>query len=193
MKQLSEKHYQAIYKIASVITKVIEISHYVACGLMFLATACSLIAPNYLKYFISFEGSECCGVSLSVYGFSLTADYSNGRIDTLTFVLFGIGATAIFLITALIFANLSKLFKNAQADTPFKPENVKLLIRIAIFSLVIPVISSIICGIAMLAVGPKCGDMMVSMGGFITAFIVLSLSGFFIRGVKLEDDVDGLV
>ena len=80
---------------------------------MFLATIFALVAPQLLKYVIAFEGSECCGVSLSVYGFSLTASYVNQKIDTLTFVLFGIGATAIFLITALIFANLNKLFQNS--------------------------------------------------------------------------------
>ena len=193
MKQLSQKHYNVINQFAKVITKVIEIAHYVACGLMFLATVFALVAPQLLKYVIAFEGSECCGVSLSVYGFSLTASYVNQKIDTLTFVLFGIGATAIFFITALIFANLNKLFQNSQNDTPFKVENVKILNKVAIYSLIIPIISAIICTIAKLVISPESGDMMTSMGGFITAAIVFCLSGFFARGVQLENDVDGLV
>ena len=65
---------------AKIITRIGEIAHWIAAALMAAATVCSLLAPQFLSYFV---GIDVTGetVELSLYGFSVTAPVVGETVD----------------------------------------------------------------------------------------------------------------
>ncbi len=183
---------KGIDKLAKVVTKVLEVTHWVAEALMLAAAISIVAAPQWLGYFVGLDtmGQE---VELSAYGFEIMAPVVNGMVDTKTFVLFAIGAVIIFSLVAMIFRNLYLIIKKSEGTTPFQKDNVRMMREIGIFSIGIPVIGLIMNIIARLVLGPEAAEMSNSMEGFVMGIIVLCLTQFFAHGVELEKDVDGLL
>ena len=183
---------KGIDKIAKVVTKIVEICHWVATGLMAAATLCAAFAPKFIGYFVSFDAKECCGAELSVYGFELTAKLVDGEVDKGAFIIFGIGATLILALMAMIFRNLNIFIKRSVGTTPFQKDNVRLLREIGIFSIAAPIVGFIMSTVARIALGAGV-EASNSLSGFIIGIVVLCITEFFAEGIKLEEDVDGLV
>ncbi len=182
-----------INKLGTVITKILEVFHWVAVGLMTAATVCSAVAPKWIGYFVSFDAKKCCGAQLSVYGFEVSAPYENGKVDLTTFLLFGIGAVIILALMAMVFRNLYLIFKKSETETPFHKDNIRRFKEIGIFSIAIPVIGIIMSAVVRLVIGVDAAEISVNQGGIFMGIIVLCLTRFFIHGAKLENDVDGLL
>ena len=119
--------------LGKVITKILEVFHWVGVALMIAAIICSVAAPNLVGYFVGFDAKECCGANLEVYGFEINAPVVDGKIDTATFVIFGIGSVIILALMAMVFRNLNKIFKKSENTTPFQKDNVRLVREIGIF------------------------------------------------------------
>jgi len=184
---------KGVNKTALVITKIVEISHWVAVALMAAATICSAVAPSWVKYFVDFDAKECCGADLSVYGFEIQAAVTDGQIDMTTFLLFGIGATLILALMAMIFRNLNRIIKKSEDSTPFQAENVRLFRDIGIFAIAVPVVGVLMSIITRLVIGAEAAEVSNNFGGLVIGIVVLCITEFFVRGIELEKDVDGLV
>ncbi len=180
-------------KFGKVITKILEVFHWVGAALIIAAAICSVVAPDWVKYFVSLDSKECCGASLNVYGFEVNAPITDGAIDTAAFVIFGIGAAIILAVMAMVFRNLHLIFKKSENATPFQRDNVRLMREIGIFTIVIPVIGFIMSVIARLILGSEATEISIDMSGIFMGIIVLCLTQFFAHGVALENDVDGLL
>lgn len=183
---------KSINKIAKVVTKILEIVHWVATVLMAVAAVCSAVAPQLLGYFVGIDTTENMA-ELSTYGFEITAAFSDGKIDMKAFLVFAIGAVIILALMAMVFRNLYLIIKKSEGTTPFQKENVRMLREIGIFTIAIPVIGFVMSVIARLAIGYEVAEISNSMDGFIMGIIVLCLTQFFAHGVELENDVDGLL
>lgn len=179
-------------KTAKILTRILEVAHWVAVGLMAAAAICSVAAPQWVDRFV---GIEVTGNSaeLSLYGLTVTAAVSEGRTDRTTFLLFAAGAVAILTLMAMIFRNLHLIIRKAEESTPFQEDNVRRLKEIGIFSMAIPVVGLAVSVITRLALGPDTAEISMNMYGFFMGVIVLCLTQFFIHGVELEHDVDGLL
>ena len=94
-----------IANMAKVVTKVVEIFHIVAVILMTAATVCSAVSPSWVNYFVGFDAKECCGTNLTTYGFEVNAKVTDGKVDMTAVLMFGIGATLILALMAMIFSN----------------------------------------------------------------------------------------
>lgn len=184
---------KGIGKAAEIITKILEVFHWVGTGLMAAATVCAAVAPQYIGYFVGFDAKECCGAELEVYGFEVHAAVTNGAVDMTTFLLFGIGATVIFALMAMVFRNLNLIFKASESTTPFRKENIRMLKEIGIFSIAVPVIGFVMSVIVRMVVGAETVELSVDMGGIFMGIIVLCLTQYFIHGAELENDVEGLL
>lgn len=179
--------------LGKVITKILEVFHWVGVALMLAAIICSVAAPNLVGYFVDFDTKECCGANLEVYGFEVNAPVVDGKIDTATFVIFGIGSVIILALMAMVFRNLNKIFKKSENTTPFQKDNVRLVREIGIFAIAIPVIGLFVSFIARLVIGSEAAEISIDMSGIFMGIIVLCLTQFFAHGVELENDVDGLL
>lgn len=184
---------KSIIKIAKVVTKIIEVFHWVGTALMLCATICSLSAPTWVQYFIGIDAKECCGAELNVYGFEIIALVNGGNVDMTAVFLFGIGAVIILSLMAMVFRNMNLIIKKAEESTPFQSDNIRMLKEIGIFSISIPIVGWIMCIVCRLVLGADAVETSVNMYGFYMGIIVLSLTQFFIHGAELEKDVDGLL
>ena len=179
-----------VSKIAKVVTKVVEVFHWVAVVLMAAATICSVAAPSWVGYFVSFDAKECCGAELAIYGFNVNAAVTDGKVDSITFLVFGIGAVLILALMAMIFSNLNLIIKKSEGTTPFQLDNVRMLREIGIFSIAVPVVSLIMSIITRLVSGAEVSS---SFEGLVLGVVVLCITQFFAHGVEIEKDIDGLV
>ena len=179
--------------LGKVITKILEVSHWVGVALMIAAVICSIAAPNWIGYFVGFDAKECCGANLEIYGFEINAPVSDGKVDLSSFLIFGIGAIVILAVMAMVFRNLHLIFKKSENSTPFQKDNVRMMREIGIFTIAIPVIGFIMSVIARLVMGSDVAEISIDMGGIFMGIVVLCFTQFFAHGVELENDVDGLV
>ena len=184
---------KGLNKLGKVLTKILEVFQWVGAALMLAATVCSLAAPGLVKCFVSFDAKECCGANLTVYGFEVNAPVVNGETDMTSFFIFGIGATVILAVMAMVFRNLYLIFKKSENATPFQKDNVRLVREIGIFTIAIPVIGFVVSIIARLVTGYEAAEISIDMSGILMGIIILCLTQFFAHGVSLENDVDGLL
>ena len=182
-----------ISKLAKIVTKVLEVFHWVGASLMAVATVCSVVAPQYVGYFVGFDAKECCGAELAVYGFEVIADVTNGNVDMTLFMMFGIGAVIILVMMAMVFRNLNLIFKSAENTTPFQKDNIRMMKKIGMFSIVVPIVGLIMSVIIRVAIGVDSVETSVDMSGIFMGIVVLCLTQYFIYGDELEQDVDGLL
>ena len=184
---------KSINKLGTVVTKIMEVFHWVGAVLMLAATICLVAAPKWVEKFVSYDGKECCGANLEVYGFEVNAPYANGKADMKHFLLFGIGAVLILIVMAMIFRNLHLIFKKSEKDTPFQKDNIRMMKEIGIFAIAVPVIGFIMSVIIRLVTNVDFAEISIDMGGIFMGIIVLCLTRFFVHGANLEKDVDGLL
>ncbi|MBP1559566.1 MAG: DUF2975 domain-containing protein [Oscillospiraceae bacterium] len=178
---------------AKIVTKILEVFHWVGTALMAAATVCAAVAPQFVGYFVGFDAKECCGAELEVYGFEVHAAVTNGNVDMKTFLLFGIGAVIILALMAMVFRNMNLIFKKAENNTPFQKDNVRMMKEIGIFSIAVPVIGFIMSIIIRLVVGVANAELSLNMGGIFMGIVVLCLTQYFIHGAELEQEVEGLL
>ena len=184
---------KGLNKIGKVITKILEVFHWVGAALMLAATVCSVTTPDWVKHFVGFDAKDCCGANLEVYGFEVNAPVVDGNVDMTSFLIFGIGAIIILAVMAMVFRNLHLIFKKSENATPFQKNNIRMMREIGIFSIAIPVIGSIMSVIVRLVTGVETAEISIDMGGIFMGIIVLCLTQFFSHGANLEKDVDGLL
>ena len=184
---------KGLNKLGTVITKILEVFHWVGAALMLAATVCSVAAPEWVNRFVSFDGKDCCGAELNVYGFEVNAPVVDGKTDMVSFFLFGIGAVIILTVMAMVFRNLHLVFKKSENATPFQKDNVRLMRQIGIFSISVPLIGLIMSTIIRLVTGVETAEISIDMSGIFMGIIILCLTQFFAYGANLEKDVDGLV
>ena len=184
---------KSVNKLGTVITKILEVFHWVGAALMAAAAVCSVISPEWVKYFVSFDAKECCGANLEVYGFEVNAPVVNGSVDLSSFMLFGIAGTLILIIMAMVFRNLHLIFKKSQDTSPFHKDNIRMMRQIGIFSIAVPVLGLIMSPVMCIVLGVDAVEISVDMNGIFMGIIVLCLTQFFVHGAQLEEDVEGLL
>lgn len=184
---------KSINTAGKVITKILEVFHWVGAALMAAATVCSMAAPGWVKCFVGFDAKECCGANLNVYGFEVNAPVVNGSADMKTFMLFGIGAVIILLLMSMVFRNLYLIFKSSEDTTPFRKDNIRRFREIGIFSISVPVVGFVMSVLIRLVTGVEFAEISINTAGILMGIIVLCLTQFFIHGAELEKEVDGLL
>lgn len=184
---------KGINNIAKIITKIVEVFHWVGVGIMAVATVCALAAPQWVGLFVGLDAKECCGANIEVYGFEVNAPVVNGNVDMTTFFLFGIGAVIILVLIAMVFRNMHLIFKKSENGTPFQKDNVRMLKEIGVFSIAVPIVGLIMSAIIRLVVGIEAKEASANMSGIFMGIIVLCLTQYFVYGTELEKDVDGLL
>ena len=182
-----------IGNMAKVVTKIVEIFHWVAVALMTAATVCSVVAPSWVKYLVGFDAKECCGANLSIYGFEINAKVTDGQVDMTAFLMFGIGAILILALMAMIFRNLNLIIKKSEGTTPFQHDNVRMFREIGIFSIAVPVVGLIMSVVTRLVLGAEVAEVSGNFSGLVIGIVVLCITQFFAHGIELERDVDGLL
>ena len=180
-------------KLGKAITKIFEVFHWIGAVGMGIASIGIIIANNSVENFRSLVAEDFVREDFAVYGFQISAPVVNGELNVAAFIVFCIGAAVLLAVMAMIFRNLHLIFKKSENSTPFQKDNVRMMREIGIFAIAIPVIGFIMSVITRLVCGVDFAEISVDMGGISMGIIVLCFSQFFAHGVKLENDVDGLL
>lgn len=181
-----------IQKSAKIFTKIMEVGHWVAVGLMSAAGILAAVAPQWLKFVMDVE-SLAEETEVSAYGFAVNAADGAGQINYTTVALFALGATAIFVLMALVFRNLHLIIKRSEKATPFSEENISSLKWISRFAIGIPVVGFVMSAVICLVAGESAAEISMDQSGLVMGIIVLCLTQYFVHGAQLEKEVDGLV
>lgn len=178
-------------KFARIMTKIVEVGHWVGAALMAAALGCLVFAPQMLRYFIWIDTSGEF-TELSFYSLHVIAAVSEGKVDSTVLGLCLMDGVIVFVLMAIVFRSLYLIFRKSEGTTPFQAENVRRLKRIGILTLVVPVVSQMMCTI--IGTLPSGFCHISSTGdGYILGILVLCLTQFFAHGVELEKEVDGLL
>lgn len=175
-----------------IITKIIEVCHWVAAALLTGALVTSLVLPDFLNRFVDMN-SLYENPTVSIYGFETSVLCNDGTLHKGAFALFAVGGILIFIAMAMIYRNLYQVVRNAKNSTPFQKDNVRLLKEIGIFAIAIPVVGLLFSTMIRLTCGVDNVELSVDLNGFLMGFLALCLTQYFAYGVQLEEDVEGLV
>ncbi len=183
---------KGIQTAAKVITKIIEIAHWVGVGLLAAVAVCSLVAPQFLKYLMS-VGTLTVEKTVKVYSYESNVVTAAGTIDFPALCLLAVTGAVLCALMALVFRNMNQIIKSSEEGSPFQPDNIRRLRKIGIFSIADPIVSLIMSIVAFLVVGSEFAEISVDLGGFAMGVLVLCLTRYFIYGAKLEADTEGLL
>lgn len=190
MKQENNSNF--ILNATLVLTKVFELLHWLGTASMLALAVCSLATKTWLQNLLDGLAPDF-GPELSSYGFEMTVTDSNGQVSMTAVMLFALAAAMIFSFMAMVFRNIYLITRKSKDSTPFLPDNIRMLKEIGIFAISVPVVGLVMSTLARLILGVDAVETSVNLYGFSMGLIVLCLTQFFIHGVELEKDVDGLL
>ena len=182
-----------IVKDAGNISRIAEIIHWGGVILMAAAVVCTFIAPEFAKIFLKITENEFGAFEFNIYGFEVTAPINNGGTEMRILFLFGISGAIIYALMAMIFRNINLMIRKSVDSTPFQNDNIRMMREIGIFSIAVPAFGLIMSFIFCLVFGFDNVEASVNLYGFFMGIIVLCLTEFFAYGVRLQEDVDGLL
>lgn len=177
-----------ISKAALVVSKVIEVIHWIGVVAMAAFFVCTFAFREVIDKIIFTEG-----MPLDAYGFEICSVNSNGTVSMAALRIFLVFAFIACILIAMTFRNVYLIVKKSKNSTPFQKDNVRMLKEIGIFSISIPILGLIASIIVRLVTNVDYVEASVDMNGFIMGILILCLTQFFAYGVKLEEEVDGLV
>lgn len=182
-------------KAATVVAKIMEVSHWVAAGLLCAGLVAYIFDEALLKYFMDIGDGE-----FAVAGYSVHVLDGAGELIPPVFILALIVGILVLGLMAMIFRNIYLIFKTTAGETrfskgatPFQPDNVRMLREIGMFAISIPVVEFVCDTIIKLLVDADVAASSVSVTGMVFGLAILCLSQFFAYGAQLQSDSDGLL
>ncbi len=173
-----------ILKIGKVLSRIVEIICYVGLAVMLIAFVAGIINTEWMTLNMLPDSS------ISMNGVDMQLG-ENASLVSILIVL--VGGAAGFAVMAFLFRTLHKVLSTADEGVCFRAENVARIERIGWLSILMPVIGFVTSVLVKIFGGPDAMEISVDLTGVVMGILVLCLSQFFAHGVKLENDVDGLV
>ncbi len=179
-------------KAAMAAAKIAELLHWIGGATMLGLFICSFAAPDWL---LEALGSAIRGGdgTLKVYSFEISGTDSSGTVMMSAVTMFAIAGALLLPLMAMVFRNVYLIIKKSKNSTPFQKDNVRMVKEIGIFYVSMPLVGLTLSYIAKLVIGVDLVETGADLDGFMTGLVVLCLTQVFSRGLKLEEDVDGLL
>lgn len=189
------KNNERLNRAATVVAKIMEVFYWVAVGLLVAGLIVYFFDGSLLKYLMDIGNGE-----FAVAGYSINVLDNAGHFITALFVSALLIGIVVCGLMAMIFRNIYLIFKTtagktsfSKGETPFQPDNVRMLREIGIFAIAIPVVEFIGDVIIKLIVDVEVVESSVSFTGIVLGIVLLCLSQFFAYGMQLQKDSDGLL
>ena len=191
------KNTNKLNKAVIIISKILEISHWVGCVLVIGIIGVTATGKLSLLKFLT--DARVGDETLSTYGFTMEmSDLSNTEAIR-AFILFFVTLLIVFALMAMVFRNTYLTFKTAEGKTkfskgatPFQPDIIRMIREIGIFMIAIPAVEHIMLLIAQFMLGDA-AEVSVQFSSIFFGLVVLAISRFFSYGAELQEDTDGLV
>ena len=182
-----------------IVSRIVEVFMWVGAALSLIITGLSAAGKfGLLKYFTDVNVTNA--QVLNSNNFSLVVKFTDGVPSRGAYVIFFLTLAITLALMAMIARNVHLIFKTSEGRTafsrgatPFQPDNVRMVREIGIFTIAITVVEFIMSIVARIALGPDMVESSLGMQGVFFGLVVLALSQYFAYGMKLENDVDGLL
>lgn len=186
-----------INKAIIVMSKIVEVFMWVGAALSAaVAVVLCMGKWEWMKYFTSVSPAD---TDLRLGSVSVHVQYF-GQPNQSAFIFYFVVYSLTVVLAALIFRKLYLVFKTAEGETamakgntPFQPENVRMIRQIGLLTIGIPVFHALVAVFSMIFFHGISVSYSVDFTYFFMGFIALSLSQYFAYGVELQNEVDGLV
>ena len=169
-----------------IVAKIAEVFMWVGAAMSLIITVLSAIGKMDLIRFFTDS--------------TLHALDASGNVVNGAFLLFFLTLALVLALMAMCARNVHLIFKTSAGETafsrgatPFQPDNIRMVREIGIFMIAIPVVQLVMSIIAQIALGTDMVESSLNMFNVFIGLVVLALSQYFAYGMKLENDVDGLV
>ena len=181
-----------------IISRIVEVFMWVGCGLsVIIALLAAFNKPGLIRYFTD----ATPGTDLLFSGdFALRALNAEGQPVLAAFVIFFLTIAITLALMGMCARNVHLIFKTSEGrtrfskgETPFQPDNIRMVREIGIFMIAIPVVQLIMSVVARVALGPDMVESGIGMQKIFVGLVVLALSRYFAYGMQLQSDVDGLL
>ena len=191
-------NFDALTKVATVLTKILEVFYNVGAIAMTVGFVLFLLDPV-------LPGNAVWGDALPmeefrVQGFSIRIAGPDGTVDNRALMIFLLGGALVLELMAWVFRNVNLILRTtqgltkfSQGKTPFQKDNVRMMREIGIFFISIAVVELAMSGVAVLILGPETAEISADLGGVVIGILMLCLSQVFALGQRMQEDVDGLV
>ena len=182
-----------------IIARIVEVFMWVGCALSAVITGLSAAGKfSLLRFFTDVDTANA--QSLTSGSFNLLVRFENGVPSRGAYVIFFLTLVFTFALMAMCARNVYLIFKTsegrtsfAKGATPFQPDNIRMVREIGIFLIAIPVVQFVMSIVARIALGPDVCETSMGTQNLFVGLVVLALSQYFAYGMKLENEVDGLV
>ncbi len=180
------------------VTKILELIHWGGAAFAAALLALSRLAGPRLAQALE-QGQPLWGAELKTYGLEVQFLY-DGLADLRAVACFALGGIVILSLMAMVFRNIGLILQAAGGKGRFagkagvfQPDVVRMVREIGIFCLSVPAVGLAVTNLARLVLGVDRCEASIRLEGFFTGLIVLCLSQVFAQGVRLQQDVDGLI
>lgn len=194
-----EKRFEILTKVATVITKMLEIAFSVGAVSMVVGFILFLVDRSLFPGTLV-KGAPAPGEAIEVAGFSIVYGSPDGTINAAALIISLLAGAIILELMALVWRNANLILRTTQGltkfsegKTPFQKCNVRMMREIGIFFISIAAVQFAASVVAVLALGPGTADSSINTSGIITGILMLCLSQVFAIGQKMQEDIDGLV
>ena len=186
-------------KAVTIISKIAEVCYWIGFG-MVGAIVISLIAGHHGLVSKLTDVDPTAGKDLTGFGFSIETVTRDGQTIWGTYVIFFITLFLMLGLMAMICRNIYLIFKTtagqtkfSKGQTPFQPDNIRMVREIGIYLIAIPIIGLIMSVIARLAMSGVEIESSMDMHFIMVGLVIICLSRYFSYGMELQNEVDGLV
>lgn len=189
-----DKHEKTLTKVATVLSKIVEVAYFVGAVILTVGFVLVLVDPA-AKLPALAPGEE-----FAIRGFSIVCGSLDGTVDRTAFGLVLLEGALTMELMAWVFRNAYLILRTSQGltkfskgPTPFQKDNVRMLREIGIFFISMTVVKFIMSAVAVAVLGPETAEVSADFGDALVGLLVLFLSQCFAQGVRMQQDVDGLV
>lgn len=186
-----------ISKITKIISKVFEILFLFGSATMIAAAVLSFALP---EKFGNFLLKSVGNGTIATNGFEISIADQNGNLIPGAVKIFAFAGIFTMPCMTMIFRNIYLIIRTCEGKTwfskgktPFQKDVVRMVREIGIFSIMIPVIGFIMSLIARLLLGVDSCETSVQIVGVAMGIAMICFSEIFAYGIKLEEEVEGLV
>ena len=188
---------KGLSKAAMIVARILEIGHWVGTGIFAVLLVCCMVAKDAAVKMIAGDPS---GEDV-IYGFHFTLTNAAGEMNMASLTVLAVAGIILFALMAVIFRNIYLIIKTSRGETkfsrgatPFQPEVVRMLKKVGILSIAVPVVGFIMSIVFGLVVGPESdATANLDLSGIFMGLIILWLTQVFSYGVQLEGDAEGLI
>ena len=173
-----------ILNIGKLVSKILEIICWMGVAALLFSVITGIFNPQWMtQNMFADSGLTMNGVEVHLN--------ENATLASIIIIL--LGGVAGFVTLGILFHNMHKVLTCAVQGEYFTAGNITRIERIGWLSILMPIIGFVTSLLAKLFGGPDALEISIDLTGLVMGILVLCLSQFFAHGVKLENDVDGLV